>query len=367
MIAALSMGVEEEYLVVDAVTRRPVAAASSILAGLSEEDFHPEFSATQAEFSTRVCLDLGSLRRELERGRTSLALAARHHGALLVASGTPPLGRPGPPPVAPGARYRRMAAVYGALVEDQGVCGCHVHVGVPDPDHAIRASNHIRPWLPALLVLSANSPFSDGRDTRHASWRTSIWSRWPVSGVPPRFHSAAHYEDLVGRLVDAGVIIDPGMVYYYVRPSRHAPTVEVRIADVAATVDEALLQAALTRALVSTALISSAEEPAPDAVLRAACSRAALAGLEGRCLDPASGRPCTGWDLVDRLVAHVRLALRDTGDLGFVERRLSWLRRCGGGATRQRRVLDERGDLGAVVDHLAVVPSERQWPTAPHT
>ncbi|MFJ8962589.1 glutamate--cysteine ligase [Lentzea sp. NPDC102401] len=354
MIAALSLGVEEEYLVADAVTRRPIPAGAAIVDELSGKDFHTELSAAQTEFATPVCADLASLRRELHRGRTTLAEAARAHGALLVASGTPPLGRPGPPPVTAKERYRHLVAAYGALAEDQGVCGCHVHVGVPDVDHAIRAANHIRPWLPALLVLSANSPFFDGRDTGHASWRTAIWSRWPVCGVPPRFRSATAYEHLVERMVDAEVITDPGMVYFYVRPSRHVPTVEVRVADVAATVEEALLQAALTRALVSTALVTKPKKDPPDIVLRAACARAALAGLSGRCLDAASGRPCTGWDLVDRLVAHVRPALRDADDLGFVEHCLSWLRARGGGADRQRLVLRERGDLRAVVDHLSV-------------
>jgi carboxylate-amine ligase len=366
MIATLSLGVEEEYLVVDAVSRRPQPVGATIARELSDVDFQREFSPAQIEFATPVCGDLASLRWELDRGRRTLATAARDHGALLVATGTPPLGRPGPPPVTGDPRYQNMAAVYGALAEDQGVCGCHVHVGVPDADHAIRASNHIRPWLPALLALSANSPFFDGRDTGHSSWRTTVWSRWPVSGVPPRFRSAAHYDDLVARLVDAEVITDPGMVYFHVRPSRHAPTIEVRVADVVPTVEEALLQAALTRALVSTALFSTPGDSAPDVILRAACARAAMAGLDGRCLDAVTGSACTGWELVDRLVSHVHLALRDAGDLAFVEQCLSWLRIRGGGAARQRRALRDRGNLHAVVDHLAVTSSTQQWPTAPH-
>jgi carboxylate-amine ligase len=354
MIATLSMGVEEEYLVADAVTRRPLAAGAAIIGQLPGAEFHHAFAATQAEFATPACGDLTSLHRELDRGRTTLAQAARGHGALLVASGTPPLGRPGPPPVTAKQRYQNVAAVYGALAEDHGVCGMHVHVGVPDADQAIRASNHVRPWLPALLALSANSPFFDGRDTGHASWRTAIWSRWPVCGVPPRFHSAAAYDDLVARLVAADVITDPGMVYFYVRPSRHAPAVEVRVADVAATLEEALLQAALTRALVGTALVTTPGDGPPDVVLRIACARAAAAGLDGVCLDAVSGRPCTGWELVEGLVAHVRPALRDVGDLAFVEHCLSWLRKSGGGAARQRAVLTGTGDLRAVVDQLTV-------------
>jgi carboxylate-amine ligase len=240
-----------------------------------------------------------------------------------------------------------MVETYGALADDQGMCGCHVHVGVPDVEQAVRASNHLRPWLPALLLLSANSPFFDGRDTGHASWRTNVWARWPVAGVPPHFGSADEYHALVARLVAAEVILDAGMVYWYVRPSRHVPTVEVRVADVAATVEEAVLQAALTRGLVTTAL--EVESPrVPEEVLRAACWRAALAGLEGRCLDPFTGNAAPGWGLVNALLSHVRRALTASGDLDVVTSHLSWLRAHGSGASRQRATLRTHGDLCAV-------------------
>lgn len=353
MSTALTFGVEEEYLVLDAVTRRPSPVGARLVARLSDMDFQPEFSQAQAEFATPVCLDLAAAGKELVRGRATLADAARDHGALIIASGTPPLGRPGPPPVTDKPRYRRMAQRFGMLTEDQGVCGCHVHVGVADIDQAIRVSNHIRPWLPALLLLGANSPFFDGRDTRHASWRTVVWSRWPVVGVPPHFHDAQEYHELVGRLIDTEVVTDAGMIYWYVRPSRHVPTVEVRVADVAMTVPEALLQAALTRALVSVALASDRQAHVSDVLLRTACAQAALVGPDGRCLDPFSGTATGGWELVDRLVRHVSPALCAAGDVDFVENQMSWLRTHGGGAARQRRVLLERGGLTAVVDHLA--------------
>jgi carboxylate-amine ligase len=349
---APTLGVEEEYLFVDEVTRHPVPAGVTAVAELSDVDFHREFSPAQAEFTTPVCGGLDDVREHLLYGRRLLAKTARHRGALLVATGSPPLGRPGPPPVTDMARYRRMAEVYGALTDDQGVCGCHVHVGMPDLEHAVRAGNHLRPWLPALLVLGANSPFFDGRDTGHASWRTNVWARWPGAGVPPHFGSSDEYETLVARLVAAEVIIDAHMVYWYVRPSRHVPTVEVRVADVPMTVEETVLQAALTRAVVVTGL----EKPVPvvpDEVLRPACARAALAGLDGRCLDPISGRAVIGWELVDDLLAHVRPALSDLGDVDVVTDCLSWVRAHGCGATRQRAALRAHGDLRAVVDALA--------------
>jgi glutamate---cysteine ligase / carboxylate-amine ligase len=348
-----TLGVEEEYLFVDEITRLPVPVGAIAVAELSDVDFQLEFSPAQAEFVTPVCGGLDEVRRRLLGGRRSLARVGRRHGALLVASGTPPLGRPGPPPVTATPRYRRMVELYGSRTDDQGVCGCHVHVGVPDLEHAVRACNHLRPWLPALLLLGANSPFFDGRDTGHASWRTTVWGRWPVAGVPPRFRDADEYRSLVARLVSAEKILDAGMVYWYVRPSPHVPTVEVRAADVPATVEETVLQAALTRAVV----VTGREVPVSDAALDAACRRAAVAGLGGECLDPMTGRPAPGWDLVDALVAHVRPALTALGDQDMVLDHLSWLRAHGCGASRQRATLRAHGDLRAVVDHLAAATS----------
>jgi glutamate---cysteine ligase / carboxylate-amine ligase len=354
MSTAPTLGVEEEFLLVDEETKHPVPVGATMVTELSDMDFHHELCPAQAEFASPVCAGLDELRRQLLRGRRTLAAAARRHGARLVATGTSPLGRPGPPPVTGKPRYRRMVELYGALSDDQGVCGCHVHVGVPDLESAVLACNHLRPWLPALLLLGANSPFFDGHDTGHASWRTNVWSRWPVTGVPPHFSSADEYDGLVSRLVKTEVIPGAHMVYWYVRPSPHVPTVEVRVADVAATVEEALLQAALTRALVTIALAAGKPPPhVPGAVLRAACWRAALAGPEGRCLDPFTGDAAPGWDLVAALLTHVRPALTATGDLDMVADRLSWLRAHGCGAARQRAALRTHGNLSAVVDLLA--------------
>lgn len=349
-----TLGVEEEFLVVDAVTGRPKPSGAVIAAELSDVDFQREFSPAQVEFVSPVCDGLDEVRRQLVRGRRVLGVAARRHRAMLVAAGSPPLGRVGPPPVTAEPRYRRIVEAYGALTEGQGVCGCHVHIGVPDLDHAVLAGNHLRPWLPALLLLGANSPFFDGRDTGHASWRTNVWGRWPTSGVPPHFESADEYENLVARLVTAEVILDADMVYWYVRPSRHVPTVEVRVADVSTTVDETVLQAALIRAVVTTAFDGGRPVArVPDEVLRAACFRAALAGPERRCLDPFTGNAVVGWALVDALLAHVSPALAALGDLDVVTHCLAWVRAHGGGAARQRAALREHGDLRAVVSVLA--------------
>jgi carboxylate-amine ligase len=221
----------------------------------------------------------------------------------------------------------------------------------------VQVSNHLRPWLHTLLLLSSNSPFFDGYDTGHVSWRSVVRSRWPVSGVPPYFRSAQDYLSLVDTLVDANVILDAGMVYWHVRPATRLPTIEVRVSDVAATAGEAVLLAGLIRALVSTALTDiDRGHPAPrplDQLLHAACWRAAWVGLSGQNLDPLTGRATTGWALVDQLTRHVRPALLASGDLTTVTRVLEWLRTHGCGAARQRAELRRAGSLSPVVDFLA--------------
>ncbi|MCV7200908.1 YbdK family carboxylate-amine ligase, partial [Mycolicibacterium peregrinum] len=156
-------------------------------------------------------------------------------------------------PVTDAPRYRRIGAQFGMIAHEQGICGCHVHVRVPDRAAAIYVSNWLRPWLPSLLALSANSPLYRNADTGHASWRSVLWSRWPAAGPPPFFTSPEDFDRTVRLLVDAGVILDEDMVYWDVRPSADFPTVEVRVADVPATVAETVLLATLIRAAVMTA------------------------------------------------------------------------------------------------------------------
>ncbi|WP_143343147.1 carboxylate-amine ligase, partial [Crossiella equi] len=171
----------------------------------------------------------------------------------------------------------------GALDDEQVCCACHVHLGIADRDQAVKVSNHLRPWLPTLIALSGNSPLWAGRDTGYASWRTITWHRWPVSGPPPVFASAAHYDDVVGELIESGAVLDRAGVYWDIRPSTHVPTLEIRVADTGATVADTVLLTALLRAAGTTVLRDPASPPpaADPVLLRAACWRAARDGLDG--------------------------------------------------------------------------------------
>jgi carboxylate-amine ligase len=247
-------------------------------------------------------------------------------------------------------------AAYGDVMEGYQACGCHVHVGVPDRETAVAVVNDLRPWLAVLLALSANSPFDQGRLTGYADRRMVQILRFPGAGVPPFAASAAEHDERVAALVEAGVLVDEAMTFWMARPSPRWPTVEVRVADTAATADEAVLHAALVRGLVRTALSDLADgREAPrvdDAVCAAALWSAARHGMNGPVLDPFARRAVPAWRLLDDLLARIRPALADLGDLDTVVALTEGLRRAGTGADRQRRAAD-RGDARALVDMLA--------------
>ncbi|WP_084220004.1 carboxylate-amine ligase [Spirillospora albida] len=357
-----TMGVEEEFLLVDPVTGRTAPAAGAVLQRAGEHrwagtggGFHPELPTTQVEAATGVCRTLAGLRAQLRHGRARLAGAARAEGLALLSSGTPPMDGPSPP-FTPGDRFARMAAAYGTLLDGYQASGCHVHIGVPGGgDLAVAVVGHLRPWLPALLAITVNSPFARGRDTGHAAHRMLEITRFPGGGVPPWCASAADHDRRVAALVDAGVLVDATMTFWLARPSPHLPTVEVRAADAAATADEAVLQAALTRGLVRTALTSLAAgreaDPADPQLCAAALWTAARHGMDGPALDPRTGRTLPAWDLFGLLLELIAPALEDTGDLTEVRDLAAAVRRAGTGADRQRRAA--RAGLPAAVGELA--------------
>ncbi|MEV6679651.1 glutamate--cysteine ligase [Streptomyces erythrochromogenes] len=355
----LTVGVEEEFLLVDARTLRVVPAAPQVLAtagGLPGE-MHPEGTRYQVEISTPIADSAASLRAELAELRRSLGRAARAHGCRLLAAPSPVVAVEGPLHLTDDLpRQREQHRRFGALTDTLVSCGRHIHIGTLDVDTAVAVSNRIRPWLPTLIALAANSPFWGGRDTGHSSWRAMAWSGWPSAGLPPQFTSTAHFRRSVQTLLGSGAALDTKMVYWDLRPSGHWPTLEFRAPDMSPDVDSAVLQAELARALVATALRESAErrpEPAVrDDVLRLARWRAAHDGLEGFGLDPYTGTELPAADLAEALLDLVAPELAAVGDLDHAAKTLAGLLRDGSGAHRQRAAYARRQDLTDVLRHL---------------
>ncbi|WP_413768504.1 glutamate--cysteine ligase [Rhodococcus pyridinivorans] len=355
--AAATIGVEEEFVLVDPRTGRPLLRSLDVIeAGCALGiELEVELSPCQVETATAVCTHPQDLRDQLRRSRATAADAAARAGCRLVAVGTP-IFEPPSGSVTSTPRYQRMAQHYGG-VADGVICGCHVHIGVDDRDRAAQIINYLHPWLPTLLALTANSPIADGRDTGYASWRYLRWGRWPSAGLPPRCASVADYDAAVESLLTTGTILDPRMVYWDVRISARHPTLEIRIADVPATVEETVTLATLVYALVAQATASIERgEPAPSIdqeLLRAACWRAARDGLAGHGVDLGSAQLVPAVDLIWRLLDQLRPVLEELDAYRPVHDALAVTLDRGNGAIRQRRILESGGSFTEVVADAA--------------
>ncbi|WP_329395926.1 carboxylate-amine ligase [Streptomyces melanogenes] len=353
----LTFGVEEEYLLVDPVTGRPLPRSEEVRAltgpdTVEEPEVQAELLQAQVEVATPVCLALAELGGHLVRLRHTVGTAAERVGCRVAAVGAAPVNGAGPVPVTPRPRYLAMQTNAGQLVDEQLINGMHVHVGVPDREVGVAVLNRIRVWLPTLLAMSANSPLWHGRDTGFASWRTLVFSRWPVSGPPPRFADLDDYESRTEALITAGAVSDSGQLYWHARLSERYPTIEVRCLDVQVRVDEAVMLAGIIRALVATAIREHKDgEPVPECpleLLQAATWRAAREGLNGVLLDPAGQRRSCG-DVLCQLARHIGPALEASGDGLEVNSMMQRLLRRGTGADRQHRAFTE-GGIPAVID-----------------
>jgi carboxylate-amine ligase len=355
----LTLGVEEEYLLVDAVEPRAVEAVDEVLARVPDElreSVQFEYLRSQIEVASPPQLELGSLFEALRKLRREVGAAAEEAGVRLVAVGTGPAAGP-VARLVDRPRYHRMRELYGDLSPGQGMCGTHVHVSIPDPETGVRVLNHLRPWLPILQAATANSPLFGSKDTGYASWRSVMWERWPTVGPTPYLESHEQYETLVADLQASGAMLDEGMLYWYARLSASYPTVEIRMGDVMPSLDDTILLAALTRALVATLLRDVRDgvpgPRVPDPLLVAAHWRAAHDGLEGPNIDMATREPRPAWRLMRQLFDYVRPELDRHGDLELTTILMGRLRSHGTGAARQRAVLSRNGSVAEVVDWLA--------------
>lgn len=351
-----TIGVEEEFHLVDPQTRRLRPAVAAVLERGRRrlgEDVDAELLPSQVEVRTPVCSSLAEVRTAVVRLRHELGQAAAEAGCRLAASGTHPW-QAQVPEVTRKQRYEEMADRFGIIAREQVVCGCHVHVGIADPEIAISAMNRARPWLATLLALSANSPFWCGEDTGYASFRTQVWSHWPSAGPPGFFASREEYDEVMAALVDVGVLRDLGMLYWDVRPAQELDTLEFRVADACLSVDESVMLAGLTRALARTCTeAASRDEPVEHVgveLLRAAHWRAARSGLDGDLVDVDARRPVPAGEQVRRLLDHVGPALAEHGDVAEVTALVAQTLGRGTGAARQRAAYQRRGNLDDVVD-----------------
>lgn len=352
-----TIGVEEELLLLDQDTGSPIPVADAVLERARTDAlprdgaaFAGEMHLEMLEVITRPHSSLATLGRQVLDNRALATRLAADHGALAAPLATSPL------PVLPHPRaterYERMIRRFGAVPRHSLTCGLHVHVAVESDREGVAVLDRIRTWLPVLIALTANSPFHDGEDTGHASYRSLSWNQWPTAGPAEVFGTVAKYRALTDAIIGTEALLDPAMLYFDARLSRNHPTVEVRVADVPLDPTMTVAIAGVVRALVDTAAeewrIGKPPADTPACLLRLANWRAAIEGLDGHLLDPVTNRPLPAHEVVLMLLEHLRPALTANGDDQLVEHAVHHAFTHGNGAVRQRAEYASTGSLGKV-------------------
>ncbi|SLN35289.1 carboxylate-amine ligase [Oceanibacterium hippocampi] len=247
---AWTVGIEEEYLIVDPDSRNLAADPPESIWGecerrLAGQQVSPEFLRSQIEIGTPVCANIGEARESLVHLRRTVAEVVGEHGLALIAASTHPFAEWDHQKHTGKARYDEIARDLQAVVRRLLICGMHVHVGIDNKDLRIDLMNQVVYFLPHLLALSTSSPFWRGQETGLRSYRLTVFDALPRTGFPDQFGSFSEYQRLVDTLVEAGCIEDGTKLWWDVRPSARYPTIEMRIADVCTRVEDALTVAAL--------------------------------------------------------------------------------------------------------------------------
>jgi len=350
-----TLGVEEEFLVVDTGTRQLVPRGPELIAAASDlgERVCAEMNRCQVEVDTPVVTTLERLRAELVATRRRLLEGGADLGLAPAALATHPFSSWDEQVIdTDEERYEVMRDRFRLLAREQVICGLHVHVGVSDPHDRVAVLQAAGAWLPTLLALSGNSPYWEGRDSGYASYRTVIWSRWPTAGMPPSISSPEELQRIVDDLVQVGAIEDETHLYWWVRPSLRHPTVEFRVCDSVLYVDDVVAIAGLARALSWTALHAPESlSPVPGRqVLRAAVWQAARYGLRRDLIDPGAFEQRPAADVVRALVASARPGLEHFGDHEVVSELVEQVLARGTGASAQRLTRAEETSPEPVVD-----------------
>ncbi len=372
-----TLGIEEELLLVDPASGAAAADAPRVLkqfrehgrgrsgAGPATDAVDQELFRHQLETRTDPTRSAADAFAQVVSARRTAGEAARAAGLATAACGFVPLGGHRAV-VTANDRYRDMVDTYGAVAREGGTCGMHVHVGIESDEEGVAVLDRIRPWLPVLLAVSANSPYADGRDTGYASWRAQAWGGWPSAGATEAFGSVETYRAVGRELIAMGAARDPGMLYFDARLSAGQPTVEVRIADTCTDPAETLLVAVLARGLVETAAAAWAagDETPPwrAELVRAATWRASRYGTADRLVHPLQRELRPAREVLEALVDHVRPALEEADDLdrarAGVDRVLE-----ASGSSRQRAAHERTGSVEGVVADL-VARTEASWDAA---
>ena len=358
MAHRFTIGVEEEFQIIDPQTGELRSHVMQLVSAASPdilEQVKGEMHQSIVETGTRICDSVGDLRIEMHRTRGELVAAAERAGLQVAAAGTHPFSSWIDQVISPGERYQNIVEELQQLARSLLIFGMHVHVAMPDKQTTIDMMNMVRYFLPHLLALSTSSPFWMGRNTGLKSFRTTVFRRFPRTGVPEQFESWSAYENFINLLVKLNCIDNGKKIWWDVRPHPTFGTLEFRMCDVTTKVEEAVAIAALTQAIIVKLHRLYTSNMSFRLYRRALIEenkwRAARYGIEGKLIDFGKEAEVPMRELASELLEFVDDVLDDLGSRSAVEYVHTILNE-GTSAERQLRVYEQTGDLKAVVRHL---------------
>ena len=359
MAHRFTIGVEEEFQIIDPETlelrSHVVQLLNSAVARGVGDLVKQEMHQSIVETGTKICENVSELRLEMHRTRSELVMAAESTGLQVAAAGTHPFSSWIDQVISPGERYQHIVEEMGQLARSLLIFGMHIHIAMPDKQTTIDMMNTVRYFLPHLLALSTSSPFWMGRNTGLKSFRTTVFRRFPRTGVPEMFDSWSAYENYVNLLIKLNCIDNGKKIWWDVRPHPTYGTLEFRMFDTTTKVEEAVAIAALTQAIIVKLYRLYTHNQSWRIYRRALIEenkwRAARYGIEGKLIDFGREAEVPMRDLMYELLDLIDDVVDDLGSRSAIDYIHTILNE-GTSAERQLRVYQQTGNLKDVVRHL---------------
>ena len=360
----LTIGIEEEYQIIDPTTRElrsyitEILKEESVLLG----EIKPELHQSMVEIGTKVCHTPLEARAELVRLRKLVMDLAAKNGLKVVAAGSHPFSSWLEQEITPMDRYLGVREDLQELAQRLLIFGTHVHVGIEDREFLIEAMNAARYMMPHLLCLSTSSPFWLGRKTGLKSYRSIVFRSFPRTGIPRSLNSWGEFEDVVNTLVGTGSIPNASKIWWDIRPSWTYPTLEMRICDVCTRVDEAVCVAAIFQAIIAKVWKLRRDNLSwrqySAALIEENKWRACRYGLDGKMIDFGKSKELPARALIRELIEwFIDDVIDELGSRKQIEYAFTILDK-GTSADRQLATYERTGDLKAVVDQLIAETAE---------
>jgi carboxylate-amine ligase len=353
-----TLGIEEEFAIIDPVTRELRSHIQEILEGgkvTLKEQVKPEMHQSVVELGTEICQSVADARTHVVELRSKLASLAAQSGLKIASAGTHPFSHWHDQLITEGERYKEIVQDMQLLARANLIFGLHVHVGIPSRDTAIHVMNQARYFLPHIYALSVNSPFWVGRNTGLKGYRLKVFERFPRTGIPDAFESLSEYEDYCKLLVKTGCVDNAKKIWWDIRLHPFFDTLEFRIFDAQSRVEDTLALAALVQAIIAR-LYNLFRQNTTFRVYRRRLLdenrwRASRYGIDGKMIDFGREAEVETRSLIQELLEFVGKEMEELGS----QRELAHLQRIvreGTGADRQLATWERTQDMKAVVDQI---------------